>query len=37
VHSDSERARARQLAAESVAAGDATGWFERRAEFRRDG
>jgi SAM-dependent methyltransferase len=29
VHSDSERARARQLSAESVAAGDATGWFER--------
>ena len=27
--SDSERARARQLSAESVAAGDATGWFER--------
>src|ERR1700677_47288 len=26
---DQERARARQLAAESVAAGDATGWFER--------
>jgi len=31
VHTDEERhrARARQLAAESVAAGDATGWFER--------
>jgi 2-polyprenyl-3-methyl-5-hydroxy-6-metoxy-1,4-benzoquinol methylase len=29
VHSDKERARARQLSAESVAAGDATGWFER--------
>ena len=29
MHSDSERARARQLSAESVAAGDATGWFER--------
>ena len=26
---DEERARARQLSAESVAAGDATGWFER--------
>ena len=26
---DKERARARQLSAESVAAGDATGWFER--------
>ena len=29
MHSDKERARARQLSAESVAAGDATGWFER--------
>jgi 2-polyprenyl-3-methyl-5-hydroxy-6-metoxy-1,4-benzoquinol methylase len=29
VHSDKERAWARQLSAESVAAGDATGWFER--------
>ncbi|HEY5399909.1 MAG TPA: class I SAM-dependent methyltransferase [Trebonia sp.] len=31
MHSDQERlrARARQLSAESVAAGDATGWFER--------
>jgi 2-polyprenyl-3-methyl-5-hydroxy-6-metoxy-1,4-benzoquinol methylase len=29
VPSDQERARARQLSAESVAAGDATGWFER--------
>jgi 2-polyprenyl-3-methyl-5-hydroxy-6-metoxy-1,4-benzoquinol methylase len=29
VTSDQERARARQLSAESVAAGNATGWFER--------
>ena len=29
MHSDKERARARQLSAESLAAGDATGWFER--------
>jgi 2-polyprenyl-3-methyl-5-hydroxy-6-metoxy-1,4-benzoquinol methylase len=29
VVSDKERARARRLSAESVAAGDATGWFER--------
>jgi 2-polyprenyl-3-methyl-5-hydroxy-6-metoxy-1,4-benzoquinol methylase len=29
VATDQERARARQLSAESVAAGDGTGWFER--------
>jgi 2-polyprenyl-3-methyl-5-hydroxy-6-metoxy-1,4-benzoquinol methylase len=29
VHSDKDRARARQLSAESLTAGDATGWFER--------
>ena len=29
MHTDKDRARARQLSAESLAAGDATGWFER--------
>jgi SAM-dependent methyltransferase len=29
VHSDDERARARELAAEAAAAGDGTGWFEK--------